>query len=102
MVNENGTNYFVIQKVFGVNFVTSKVVSCLMHYTNEINRVSFSIGPSYRDLLKSICHRRCSIATMAEYNEKKKWLDEIANIFPDISWWVTWCGSQEYYMFPDF
>ena len=28
MVNENGVNYCVIRQVFGVNFMTSKVVSC--------------------------------------------------------------------------
>ena len=85
MVNENGANYCAIQKVFGLDFVTSKVVSCQMHCQNDVNRVSFTIGPIYRDLFKSICHETCSIATVAEYNKKKKWLDEIANIFPNIS-----------------
>ena len=56
-----------IQKVFRVNFVTSKVVSCQMHFKNDVNRVSFRTGPSYRDLFKNICYRMCSIATMAEY-----------------------------------
>ena len=58
-----------------------------MFCKNDVNRVSFRIGPSYRDLFKSICHGICSIATVAEYNEKRKWLHEIANIFPDISQW---------------
>ena len=44
----------------------------------------------------------CSIATMAEYNEKKKWLDEIANIFPDISWWLTSWDAMKYHMFTAF
>ena len=56
-----------------------------MHYKNDVNRVSFRISESYRDLFKSICHEMCSIATIAEYNEQKKWLDEIANIFPNIT-----------------
>ena len=94
MVDEIGANYCAIQKVFGLDFVTSKVVSCQVHYNNDVNRVSFRISPSYRDLFKSICHRMCSVATMAEYNEKKKWLDEIANIFPDISWWLTWWDAR--------
>ena len=72
MVNENGANYCAIQKVFGLDFVTSKVVSCQMHYKNDVNRVSFRIGPSYRDLFKSICHGMCSVAIVAECNEKKK------------------------------
>ena len=46
MVGENSANYCVIQKVWGVNFVTSKVVSCQIHYKNDFNRVSFRIGPS--------------------------------------------------------
>ena len=40
MVNENGAYYCAIQKVFGLDFVTSKVMSCQMHYKNNVNRAS--------------------------------------------------------------
>ena len=73
-----------------------------MHYKNDVNRVSFRIGPSYRDLFKSICYEICSVATMTEYNEKKKQLDEKANIFPNISQWLTWWDARKYHMFPAF
>ena len=102
MVDGNSANYCAIQMTFGVNFVTWKVVSCQMHYKNDINRVSFRIGPSYRDLFKSICYRMCAIATMTEYSEKKKYLDKRAKIFPDIFQWVTWCDARKYDMFPGF
>ena len=59
IVDENGANYCAIQKVFGLDFVTSKVVTCQMHYQNDVNRVSFRISDSYRDLFKSICHEMC-------------------------------------------
>ena len=32
MVDENGANYCAIRKVFGLEFATSKVCSCQMHY----------------------------------------------------------------------
>ena len=38
----------------------------LMHYKNDVNRVSFRIGPSYRDFFKTICHEMCSVVTVAE------------------------------------
>ena len=44
----------------------------------------------------------CSVATIGEYNEKKKWLDEIANIFPDITSWINWWDARNYHMFPAF
>ena len=97
MAYENSANYCAIQKVFGVNFVTSKVVSFQMLYKKDVNRVS-RIGPRNRDLFKSICY----IATVAEYNKQKKQLSEIANIFPDISQWVTWWDARKYHMFPAF
>ena len=40
MVNENGANYCAMQKVFGLDFVTSKVVSCQMHYKSNVYMVS--------------------------------------------------------------
>ena len=52
MVKENIANCWAIQKVFGLDFVTSKVVSCQMHYTNDVNRLSFRISDSYRDLFQ--------------------------------------------------
>ena len=33
---------------------------------------------------------------------KKKWLVEIANIFPDITSWVNWWNARKYHMFPAF
>ena len=44
----------------------------------------------------------CSTGTIAEYNEKKKQLDEIANIFPNITQWITWWDARKYHMFPAF
>ena len=95
MVDENSANYCAIRKVLGVEFVTSQVVSCQMHYKNDINRASLKIGDSYRDVFKNICHEMCSIATVAKYNNKKKWLEEIANIFPEVSSWINWWDARK-------
>ena len=98
MVDENGANYCAIRKVFGLDFVTSKVVSCQMHYKNDVNRASLRISDSYRDLFKNICHEMCSITTVGKYNEKKKWLEEIGNIFPQISSWINWWDTRKYHI----
>ena len=102
MVDENGANYCAIRKVFGLEFVTTKVVSCQMHYKNDVNRASLRISDSYRDLFKNICHKMCSIATVGEYSEKKKQLEEIANIFPQSSSWINWWDARKYHVFPPF
>ena len=85
MVDENGANCCAIRKVFGLEFAKSKVVSCQMHYKNDVSRVPLKISDSYRDVFNNICHEMCCIATVGEYNNKKKQLEEIANIFPEIS-----------------
>ena len=72
MVDENGANYCAIRKVFGLEFATSKVVSCQMHYKNDVNRVSLKIGDSYKDVFKNICHEMCSVTTVAKYSDRKK------------------------------
>ena len=102
MVDENSANYCAIRKVFGLDFVISKVVSCQMHYKNDVNRESLRFSDGYGDLFKNICHEMCSIATVDEYNEKKKWLEEVANIFPQISSWIHWWDARKYHMFPAF
>ena len=102
MVDENSSNHCAIRKIFGLFFVTSKVVSCQMHYKNNVNRASFRISDSYRDLFKNICHGMCFFATIGEYGEKKKWLDEMAYIFPNIIPWINWWDARKYHMFPAF
>ena len=72
MVDENEANYCAIRKVFGLEFSTSKVVSCQMHYKNDMNRASLKIGDTYKDVFKNICCKMCSITTVAEYNDRKK------------------------------
>ena len=74
MVDENGANYCAIKKVFGLDFVTSKVVSCQMHYKNDANRASFRIGDSYRVIFKNICHKMCSVVTVGEYKKRNGWM----------------------------
>ena len=102
MVDENGANYCTIRKVFGLEIATSKVVSCQMHYKNDVNRASLKISDSYKDVFKNICHEMCIITTVAEYNDRKKQLEEIANIFPQISSWINWWDARKYHVFPAF
>ena len=102
MVDENGANYCAIRKIFGLEFATSKVVSCQMHYKNDVNRPSLKIGDTYKDMFKNICHKMCSVTTVAEYNDRKKWLEEIAYIFPQITLWINWWDARKYHIFPAF
>ena len=102
MVDENGANYCTIRKVFGLEFATSKVVSCQMHYKNDMNRASLKIGDTYKDVFKSICCKMCSVTTIAEYNDRKKQLEEISVIFPQITSWINWWDARKYHIFPAF
>ena len=69
MGGENGTSYFAIKQVFGLDFMTSNVVSFQMHYMHDVSKASFRIRVSFKDELKNICHEMCIIATLAQYNE---------------------------------
>ena len=64
--------------------------------------MSLKIGDSYKDVFKNICHELCSVTTVAEYNNRKKWLEEIANIFPQITSWINWWDARKYHIFPAF
>ena len=66
MVDENGANSYAIRKVFGLEFAATKVVSCQMHYKNDVNRVFLKINNSYRDVFKNICQEMCCVATVGE------------------------------------
>ena len=78
MVDENGANYCAIRKVFGLEFATSKEVSCQMHYKNDVNRASLKIGNSYKDVFKNICYEMCSslllLSIMTDRNDWRRLL----------------------------
>ena len=73
MVDENGVNYCAIKEVLIVDFMTSRVVCCQMHYKNDIIKASLRLGMSFRDEFKNTCKRMCTLATVTQYNEQKKW-----------------------------
>ena len=102
MVDENRANYCTIRKVFGLEFATTKVVSCQMHYKNDMNKASLKIGDNYKGVFKNICCKMCSVTTVAEYNDRKKQLEEIVDIFPHITSWINWWDARKYHIFPAF
>ena len=73
-----------------------------MHYKNDVNRASLKIGDNYKGVFKNICHEMCSVTTVAEYNDRKKRLEEIADIFPQITSWINWWDAIKYHIFPAF
>ena len=84
MVDENGTNYCTIKEVSGIDFMTFKVVICQMHYKKTVSKASLRIRVGFRDEFKNRCNMICKVATVPQYNEQKKQLDETANLFLEI------------------
>ena len=71
MVDKNGANYCAIRQVLNLNSMTSNVVSCHRHYKHDVNKASLGTGVSFRDESKIICYEICTLATVAQYNDKK-------------------------------
>ena len=74
MVDENSANYSTIRRVFVLEFATSEVVSCQMHYKNDVNRASLKIGDSYKDVFKNIV-MKCvpSVLLLSTMTERNDW-----------------------------
>ena len=65
IVDMNNVNYSAIKQVFGLGFLTSKVVSCQMDYKSDVNKASLRIGMNFKDEFKIICNEMCTMATVA-------------------------------------
>ena len=78
MVDENSANYCTIRKVFGLEFTTSKLVSCQIHYKNDVNRASLKISDTYKDVFKTFVTKYVPslllLSTMTERNNWKRLL----------------------------
>ena len=44
----------------------------------------------------------CFVTTVAEYNDRKKQVEEIGNIFPQITSWISWWDARKYHIYPAF
>ena len=102
MVDDNVTNYIAIEELFGVDFLTSKVIRYQMHYKNGVTKASLRLGVSFRGKFKNICNKMCTVATVTQYSEQKKLLEEMVNLFPDITRWVAWWDARKYHTFVAF
>ena len=68
-VDKNGTNFCGI-KVFGLDFMMSKVVGCQMHFKNYEQSGSANCGTVSKKNLK-MCSKMSTVATVADYNKQK-------------------------------
>ena len=55
--------------MFGLELVPSEVVSCQVHFKNDINKVLAKLGGSFREEFKNICTKMDKVTTIAEYNK---------------------------------
>ena len=104
---KNGANYRSIRKVFKLEFATSKLISCQMHYKNDVNSMSLKIGDSYKDVFKTFA-TKCVLSllllgTMTERNDWRRlltyshrslhgsigWMLENTTFFLLLGAWVT-------------
>ena len=54
--NKNGVNYCAIKEVFCLDYLSSNLVYCQMHYKNDVNKALLRLGVSLRDKFKRICN----------------------------------------------
>ena len=56
MVDKNGTYYWGIKEVFELEFVASNIVSCQIHFKNDVNKALARPGCSFRQEFKKNMH----------------------------------------------
>ena len=52
IVNENGVNFCGITEMFGLDLMMSIVVSCQIHFKNDVHKASPKLGSSFKGEFK--------------------------------------------------
>ena len=67
MVDSAGSNYGGIKSVFGIDYMTQKVISCQWHFMNVMEQFVHKIPEEDQEEFLQLCNALCKKTTIPEY-----------------------------------
>ena len=102
MVDSAGYNYGGIRSVFGIDYMTQKVISCQWHFMNVMEQFEHKIPEEDQEEFLQLCHALCKKTTIPEYQLVATRLHQIAQKWPVIISKLNWWHVRRWHVFGAF
>ena len=92
MVDSAGSNYRGIKEVYGLSYMSNKIISCQWHFLNIMEQIVVHLEVEKdREEFMNLCHSLCDKKTIDEYKLCAARLDQLATgkpiILNKLKWW---------------
>ena len=92
MVDSAGSNYRGIKEVYGLSYMSNKIISCQWHFLNIIEQIVVHLEVEKdREEFMNLCHSLCDKKTIDEYKLCAARLNQLATgkpiILNKLKWW---------------
>ena len=101
MVDEAGSNFKGMEKVFGEEATLHKMKTCQWHFLHQAQTKAKLTG-DYEEEVLLACKRLCTVTTVLQYELIMKRLYEIAAIHPRFKPFLDWWDARRYHVFAVF
>ena len=102
MVDSAGANYAGIRSVFGIEFMTQKVISCQWHFMHIMEQLVHKVAEEDQQEFLELCQALCKKTTIAEYQLTATRLHQIAQNSPEIISKLNWWHVRRWHVFGAF
>ena len=102
MVDSAGSNYGGIRAIFGLEYMTNKVISCQWHFMHIMEQLAHKIADENQEEFLQLCHALCKKTTIPEYQLVATRLHQIAQKCPIITSKLNWWHVRRWHVFGAF
>ena len=102
MVDSAGSNYGGIRNVFGLEYMTTKVISCQWHFMHVMEQLVHKLPEEDQEEFLELRHSLCKKTTIPEYQLIATRLHQMAQNCPQIISKLNWWHVRRWHVFGAF
>ena len=102
MVDSSGANYCAVKLVFGIEYMSQKLISCQWHFMHNMELLSASFDEDIKEEFLQLCQELLKTTTILEYRLVAGRLKQIADKYPCIQGPLNWWHVRRWHVFGAF
>ena len=102
MVDSSGANYCAVKLVFGIEYMSQKLISCQWHFMHNMEQLSSEFDEDIKEEFLQLCQELLKTTTILEYQLVAGRLKQISDKYPNIRGPLNWWHVRRWHVFGSF
>ena len=102
MVDSSGANYCAVKLIFGLEYMTEKLISCQWHFMHNMEQLALKLDENIRDEFLQLCKEMLKTTTIIEYKLVAGRLRQLGEKYPCIQGPLNWWHVRRWHVFGAF